>query len=64
MGTYWDTPVTECWPFCEEYVFRRILDIDDLVFNLNTLKEFRSNDQLEIGFGRHIGVDNGSCQHQ
>lgn len=64
MGTCWDTPVTECWLFCEEYVLWRILDIDDLVFNLNTLKEFRSNDQLEIGFGRHIGVDNGSCQHQ
>lgn len=64
MGTYWDTPVTECCPICEEYVLWRILDIDDLVFNLNTLKEFRSNGQLEIGFGRHIGVDNGSCQHQ
>lgn len=64
MGTYWDTPVTECCPICEEYMLWRILDIDDLVFNLNTLKEFRSNGQLEIGFGRHIGVDNGSCQHQ
>lgn len=43
-----DTRVTKCWPFCKECALQRILDVDDLVFNLNTLEEFRSNDQLEI----------------
>lgn len=48
METCRDTRVTKCWPFCEECALQRILDVDDLVFNSNTLEEFRSNDQLEI----------------